>query len=91
LFFEVRILAARHFVEIHFRCAGLRTAVKGKIIVADNFPVIGAFIESVEIDSGIPVGVLQGGNQGIEIGLTGRATHRGDGGIDDIDSCFTRL
>ena len=59
--------------------------------MADNFPVIGAFIESVEIDSGIPVGVLQGGDQRIEIGLTGRATHRGDGGIDDIDSCFARL
>ena len=44
LFFEIRVLAARHFVQIHFRGAGLWTAVKGEIVVANNFPVIGAFI-----------------------------------------------
>ena len=27
----------------------------------------------------------------IEIGLTGRAAHRGNRGIDDIDSCFAGL
>ena len=51
LFFEVCILAARHFVQIHFGGAGLWTAVKGEIIVAHNFPIVGAFIESLEIDS----------------------------------------
>ncbi len=88
LFLEVGVLAAGHFVEENLGAAGLRRGVERRVELADFFPVIGEFVERVEVQLGVARRVLERGDDAVEVRLRGAAGHRGDGEIDNV---HTRL
>jgi hypothetical protein len=51
LFLEIGVLAARHFVEIHFGGAGFGAAIERQIVLANDLPIIGALIHAVEVEA----------------------------------------
>ena len=83
---EVGVLAAGHFVLVDFGGAGAWGGIEGLVEAEDVLPVIGDFIERIEVEAGILLGGAEGGADGIEVRLGGGAGHGGDGEIRDIDT-----
>jgi hypothetical protein len=52
----------------------------------DFLPVIGDLVEGIEVEAGIALGAGDGGADGIEVRLRGRAGQRGHGEVDDVDA-----
>ena len=66
---QVRVLAAGHFVQIHFGAAGLRRSVERRVKLAHLLPVIGELVQRVEVEPGVARRVLQRGDDGVEVRL----------------------
>ena len=65
LLLQVSELAARHLMQIHFRAAGLRRRVERRVIATHLFPVVGKFIQCIQIQTRVALGELQRGHDGI--------------------------
>ena len=85
---QVGILAARHLVDVNFGGAGLGSFIERRVVGAHDFPVIGAFIQRIQIEPGIAIGVGQRRHNGVQVRLAGGSAHGRDGGIGGIDACF---
>ena len=59
LLLQVGVLAAGHLVEIDLGGAGLGAAVERSVIFAHDLPVVGAFVQRVEIETRVARGVGQ--------------------------------
>ncbi len=77
-------MAAGNFVLIKARGAGLRARIKGQIISSHGFPIVGAFVECFDIEIRVAWRVAECFDNGVEIGLTGAATHGGHGGVGNV-------
>ena len=88
---QIRVLPAGHFVNVNFRRARRRRVVERAIPGAHRLPIIGAGIERLEIESGVALGVLERGDDGIQVGLAGRAAHRSDRGVGGVHAGFRRF
>ncbi len=71
LLFQVGELAAGHLVQIHLGASGARRSVERRVERADLLPVIGEFVECVEVEPAVVRRVLQRGNEAVEIRLRG--------------------
>src|SRR5260370_13130092 len=71
---------------VETRGTGLGSGVERKIVSANGFPIVGAFVKRVDIELRVARRVAKRFDDGIEIGLTGAAAHGGDGAVGDIDT-----
>ena len=62
-------------MQIDFGGAGFQAGIERGIPGPHNFPVVGALVECVQIESRIAWRVGERGDDGIEIGLAGLAAH----------------
>ena len=85
---EVGVLAAGHFVFVDFGGAGARRGIKGLIEAENLFPVVGNFVERIEVQARVTVIAREGCRDGVEVWLRGRTRHRRDREIDDVHACF---
>ena len=66
---EVRVLAARHLVQIHLRGARERRVVERPVVGANGLPVVRILVERVEVEAGGAVGMVQRRDERVEVGL----------------------
>ena len=90
LLFEVRVLAAGHFMDIHLGRAGLRGGVEGCVVFADFLPVVGEAVERLEVELRVARCVLQRGHHRVEVGLRGAAAHGCERQIHHVDPGVAR-
>ena len=90
LFLEIRELAPGHFVQINFRTAGAGRRVERRVVGADVFPVVGNFVQRLQIKPGVALSELQRRNNGIQVGLAGRTRHGSDREVRDVHARFRR-
>ncbi len=88
---QVGILAAGHLVQVNLGAAGLRRDVKRRVILPHLFPVIGELVQRGEVQARVARGVLQRGDDRVEVRLAGAAGHGGDGEVHHVHAGFARL
>src|SRR5216684_5977904 len=76
---------------VQTRGAGLWTGVERKIVSANGFPIVGALVDSVDIELCVAWRVAERFDDGIEIGLAGAAAHGGNRAVGDVDSGIGRF
>ena len=84
LLLEVGELTTRHFVQVDIGRTALRSRIKRRVDGPHLLPIIGETIELIAIEFGITRGALEGGDNRIEVGLRGAATHGGQRQIDHV-------
>ena len=91
LFLQIRILPARHLVQIDLGRAGLRRAVERRVVRADRLPIIGGLIQRIQIQARIAFRVRQRRDNGVQVRLTGGSAHGCQCAIGHMHSRFSRL
>ena len=81
---QVGVLAAGDLIAVDIRAVALDAALEGIIALADVLPVVGEVLETIQIQTGVPLGSLQCRHNGVEGGLAGHAGHGGDGAVHHV-------
>src|SRR4030095_3914832 len=75
LLLEIRVLAARHLVEINLGAAGFRRSVEWRVERADVLPVVAEFIQRIEVETGVARGALERGDDRVQVRLRSAPAH----------------
>jgi hypothetical protein len=86
LLLQVGELAARHFVQIHFRRARFQIALERDVLRAHRLPIEADTADRLRIESGVALAVAQRLDERAEAGLRSRARHRIHRRIDGVDA-----
>ena len=90
LLLEVGELAARHLVQIDFRCRPLEVAFERRILVAHRLPVERDAADPFRLQPGIAIGAAQRLDQRTQAGLRGVAGERVHRRVDRVDAAVDR-
>ena len=71
-------------MQVDLGTAGARGSVEGGVERTNPLPVISELVERCEVEAAVLRGVLEGGDEAVEIRLRGRSGHRADRGVDDV-------
>ena len=88
---QVGILPAGNLVIIDLGRAGLQPRLEGIIEFAHILPVVGIFVELLQVDRLLPLVPLHHRDDGVEVRLRGQPRHRRQRAVDDIDIVLDRL
>ena len=83
---QVRVLSSGDLIFIDVGDRGLESGIELLVASADILPVVGQFLETVEVQSGVSFLALERRDKGVHRGLGGQRGQRGDGDVDDVDT-----
>ena len=83
---QIGVLASRNLVFINFRGCGLQFGFKVLVNRTYISPVFTDLLQTVGIQSGIAVGMLQRSHDGVQRRLRGQTGHRVERRIDDVNT-----
>src|SRR5262249_6680668 len=91
LFAKIGVLPAGDFMVVQSRGARSGAGVEWPVVGANCFPIVGAFVEGMEIQTSIARSVFERRNNGIQIGLACATAHGGNRAVGYVYPRFTRL
>ena len=88
---QVGVLSAGDLILINLGVGGDHAALVGFVDLADMLIVAAQLIQALKVQTGIPLGALQGFHHHVEGGLAGAGAHGLDGQVHDIHASLGSL